>query len=151
MLLIWGLGGHPALRVLVASTTPNLPTNITPTKIAWLKLSGEFPMGLGIPPLMIKIMLESNPLKSMMLGRLGGTACGRGQDRLEPLCRSGAASAALIYIYIYSFIYVCIYIYIYMIIICISISLSLSLSLYTYIYIYTYVYVCIYIYTDNKI
>ena len=29
-------------------------------------------MGLGIPPLQIKIMLESNPLKSTMLvGRLG--------------------------------------------------------------------------------
>ena len=49
--------------------TPNLPTNITPTKIAWLKLSGKFPMGLGIPPLNIKIMLESNPLKSVMLVR----------------------------------------------------------------------------------
>ena len=42
-----------------------------PTNIAWLKLSGKFPMGLGIPPLQIKIMLESNPLKSTMLvGRL---------------------------------------------------------------------------------
>ena len=40
------------------STTPNLPTNITPTQIAWVKLSGKFPMGLGIPPLKIKIMLE---------------------------------------------------------------------------------------------
>ena len=32
-------------------TTPNPPTNIIPTKIAWRKLSGKFPMGLGIPPL----------------------------------------------------------------------------------------------------
>ena len=30
---------------------PNLPTNITPTNIARLKLSGKSPMGLGIPPL----------------------------------------------------------------------------------------------------
>ena len=28
-------------------------------------------MGLGIPPLTIKIMLESNPLKSMSVGSLG--------------------------------------------------------------------------------
>ena len=31
--------------------TPNLPTNIIPTKIAWLKLSGKSPMGLRIPAL----------------------------------------------------------------------------------------------------
>ena len=36
-----------------------------PTKITWLKLSG-----MRIPPLKIKIMLESNPLKSMLWGRL---------------------------------------------------------------------------------
>ena len=54
-----------------SSDTPNLPTNITPTNFAWLKLSGKSPTGLGIPPLLIKIMLESNPLKSTMLaGRL---------------------------------------------------------------------------------
>ena len=54
------------------SGTPNLPTSTIPTNIAWLKLSGKSPMGLGIPPLRIKIMLESNPLKSTMLvGRLG--------------------------------------------------------------------------------
>ena len=52
--------------------TPNLPTNIIPTGIAWVKLSGKSPLGLGTPPLKIKIMLESNPLKSKMLvGRLG--------------------------------------------------------------------------------
>ena len=30
------------------ASTPNLPTNIAPTKIAWLKLPGEFPMGLKL-------------------------------------------------------------------------------------------------------
>ena len=35
--------------------TPNLPTNIIPTNIAWLKLSGKLPMGLGIPPLLMNI------------------------------------------------------------------------------------------------
>ena len=33
--------------------TPNLPTNIVPTNIAWLKLSASSPMGLGSPPLRI--------------------------------------------------------------------------------------------------
>ena len=49
--------------------TPNLPTNIIPTKIRWLTISGEFPMGMIIPPLEIKILLESNPLKSRILVR----------------------------------------------------------------------------------
>ena len=50
--------------------TPNLPTTkIIPTRISWHKLSGNFSMGLGIPPLDIKSMLESNPLKSRILVR----------------------------------------------------------------------------------
>ena len=52
---------------LLSRVTPNLPTNSIPTKIAWLRLSGRFPMGLGIPPLRIKLMLASNPLSSIML------------------------------------------------------------------------------------
>ena len=55
-----------------STNTPNPPTNITPTNIARLKVSGKFPMGLGIPPVIIKIMLESNPPKCTMLG--GGLA-----------------------------------------------------------------------------
>ena len=47
--------------------TPNLPTKIIPTKIAWLKLSGKYPMGMVIPPLNVRIMIESNPLKSRIL------------------------------------------------------------------------------------
>ena len=35
---------------------PNLPTNIIPTKIARLTLSGKFPTGLGIPPLTLNIL-----------------------------------------------------------------------------------------------
>ena len=57
----------PAVHLSVDSVTHNPPTNITPTKIAWVKLSGKIPLGLGIPPLKFKIMLESNPLKSIML------------------------------------------------------------------------------------
>ena len=49
--------------------SPNLPTKIMPTKIAWLKYSGKFPMDIRIPPLKIKILLESNPLKSRILVR----------------------------------------------------------------------------------
>ena len=36
------------------TATPDLPTNITRTNIAWLRLSGKSPKGLGIPPLRIK-------------------------------------------------------------------------------------------------
>ena len=36
---------------VASSFTPNPPTNIVPTNIARLKLSGNFPMNLGIPPL----------------------------------------------------------------------------------------------------
>ena len=47
--------------------TPSLPTKIIPAKIASLKLSRKLPMCLGIPPLNIKILLESNPPKSRIL------------------------------------------------------------------------------------
>ena len=49
--------------------TPNLPTKIIPTKIACLKLSGTFPLGMRIPPLKTKIMLESNTLESRIFVR----------------------------------------------------------------------------------
>ena len=51
------------------AATPNLPTKIIPTKRARLELSGKSPLGLGIPSLNIKILLESNPLKSRILVR----------------------------------------------------------------------------------
>ena len=93
--------------------TPNLPTKIIPTKIRWLELSGKFLMGLRIPSLNIKIMLESNPLKSRILvrrsavwmwTRLWTTALGAMEllgehDRLE---WEGLSSLSLsIYVYIY--------------------------------------------------
>ena len=49
--------------------TPNLPTKIVPAKICRLRNYGEFPMDMRIPPLNIKIMLESNHLKSRILVR----------------------------------------------------------------------------------
>ena len=49
--------------------TPNLPTEIIPTKIRRLELSGRFPVDMRVPPLEIKIQLESNPLKSRILVR----------------------------------------------------------------------------------
>ena len=52
--------------------THNFPTNIIPTEIAWLKLSGKSPMDRRVPPLWINIVIESNPPKSTMLAeRLG--------------------------------------------------------------------------------
>ena len=49
-----------ASTACVILRTPNLPTKIIPTKIASLKLSGRFPMDMRIPPLRIKLLLESN-------------------------------------------------------------------------------------------
>ena len=49
--------------------THNLPTKTIPTKIHLLKISGKILMGMRIPPLKLKIMLESNPLKSTTLVR----------------------------------------------------------------------------------
>ena len=46
-------------------------------------------MGLGIPPLRIKITLESNPLKSTML--VGGLAAPRSQGAAQPSSRDRRA------------------------------------------------------------
>ena len=92
------------LRLLVC--TPNFPTNIIPTNIAWLKLYGKFPMDMRIPPLKFKIVLESSPLKSTILvGRLGVSFC---------ICiYTHVCVCVYIYIYItYIYVYI-IYIYIY--------------------------------------
>ena len=48
--------------------TPNLP-KIIPARMRWLEPSGRFPTGLRMSPLGIKILLESNPLKSRILVR----------------------------------------------------------------------------------
>ena len=148
-LTLGGMGGvrhWPQVGWVFISQTPVwsmliLPTNITPANMAWVIISGKIPMGLGIYPLMIKIMLESNPLKSAMLvGRLGvdwipcplvewnplnvvsflikelSLGCG-GAFFVTDACASGrktrlrAFTAAII-----------------------SLSLSLYISLYTYIY-----------------
>ena len=64
-------------------SAPHLPTNIYPnTEIAWVKLSRKFPIDMMIPPLNIKIMLGSNPLKSIIsVRRLAVTyACAAGWD-----------------------------------------------------------------------
>ena len=49
-------------------------------------------MGLGIPPLKIKIKLESNPLKSKMLVRR--LAVGEEEVALHAACASKPASVA---------------------------------------------------------
>ena len=52
------------------SGTPNLPTNIIPTKICLTQaFSRKFPTGPGIPPLDIKIVLGSKSRKSRILVR----------------------------------------------------------------------------------
>ena len=54
--------------------TSNLPTKIISAKIPWFEISGKSPMGARIPPLTIKIMLESKPLKSRILILVRGLA-----------------------------------------------------------------------------
>ena len=137
---------------MIHSNTPNLLTNIIPTKVAWLKLSGKFPMGLGIPPLRIEIMFESNPLKSIMLvwrfaiwlRAIRACPCALlGSFRRLPWGRLEPDWEIDVCIYIYIYICVCVYIYIererdkernreaenkY-------------ISMYIYIYIYTYTHI----------
>ena len=71
-------------------------------------------MGLGVPPLTIKIVLESNPPKSMILvGRFG---------RMLKTPSEGFYMCVYIYIYIYT--YICISVFnVYTIIIVVMISL----------------------------
>ena len=72
--------------------TPDLPTKISPTKIARLKLPGKIPAGLGIRPLESKIVLESNPLKSRILVRRLDVACGLAtRGALSRPCRHARA------------------------------------------------------------
>ena len=43
--------------------------NIIPTKIRRLKQSGVFPMDMNNSTLIVKVLLEANPLKSRILGQ----------------------------------------------------------------------------------
>ena len=72
-----------------APATPDLPTNIIPTKIRRLKTSAKLSLDMRIPPLNFKILLESAPLKSRILVRRLASAAqlrkrkpGRGFDCL---------------------------------------------------------------------
>ena len=134
------------------------------------------PMGLGIPPLKIEIVLESDPPKSTMLvgglgvlipahGRQEARAVrefrGVGEEHLGRHYLSNTYKCVYIYIYIYMYrslsLYTYIYIYIYRereiyvhaylyLYIYISIYLSIYLSISLYIYIYICMYVCMCIY-----
>ena len=69
MFALDAVGARPGKGTIVGrvGTTPNLPTKIIPTQIAWLKIPRKSPVDMRIPPLIIEIMLESNPLKSRIL------------------------------------------------------------------------------------
>ena len=72
------------IYMYIHKVSPISLLTLHPTNIARLKLSGKSPAGLGIPPLSIKIVLESNPLKSTFLvGRLGVTLSRRLLDMLN--------------------------------------------------------------------
>ena len=112
-----------------------------PTKIAWLKSSRRFPTDMRIPPLWIKITLESNPPKSRILARRLGisvyfdvAASSFRARRSVMLARSAA------YIYIYVFMHVCIHIYIYIYIY--TYYTPTHTHIYIYIYTHTYVHRC---------
>ena len=79
------------------------------------------PMGLGIPPLSIKILPESNPLKCRFL---------------PPELEMHVHVYIYIYIYTYMCIYTCVYIYIY---------IYIHTYIHTYIHIHVYIYIYIYI------
>ena len=145
-------------RIVSAYRTPNLPTNIVPTNIAWLKLSGKSPIGLGIPPLRIKIMLESNPLKSTM------SVGGLGAD-ISCCCLLFVVYCVIIYLFISTNIYSLSFIahlfvhYHWAYVIGLGEVSSVrqegrvrqqdlaTLYVYVYIYIYIYIHIYIYIYT----
>ena len=79
----------------ILDLTPNLPTKIIPTKICRLNNSGKSPLDMRIPPLEIKIMLESNPLRFRILVRRlataqRGAACAVGFGLGMPIRRVGA-------------------------------------------------------------
>ena len=102
---------------------------LPPTKICWLKTSGEFPMDMRIPPLKLKMM---HPLKSRILRRLGvriNQAFARSRRNVTCCDSQGEDYTCInvyIYIYMYIYIYTHVYIYIY------SIYIEL---IYIYIYI----------------
>ena len=80
-----------ARRQNVRTSTPNLPTKILPAKIRRLETSGEFPMDMRIPPLKIKILLESNPPKSRIsVQRLDVVGTFQHQGPLEASRLTGA-------------------------------------------------------------
>ena len=121
----------PRLEILRVEITADLPTKNLPAKIAWLKLSRKFPMDVRIPPLKMKIMLESNPLKSRNLVRRLAVAPERfGTPRRPP--EAGTRGP-------YSYVYLCVCVYIY-----IYIYMYICIHVYIYIYMYTHIYTIIY-------
>ena len=76
----------PKSRPRSAAATPNLPTNISYpyTKICRLNNSQKFPMDVRMPPLKIKILLESNPQKSRILVRRLTVAFNCSIQKLHP-------------------------------------------------------------------
>ena len=121
-------------------------------------------MDMRIPPLIIKIMLESNPLKSIMpVRRLAVHYCGDPRRRrirteaAEKEIRIPAREAQYIYIYIYTYIHI----HISLLSLqpagvlaarvlfspeTVSFHILLDRYIYIYIHIYTFTYI-IYIYT----
>ena len=67
---------YVTLSIILHRITPSPPTKSFPTKSPRVELSGRLPIifyGHEFPPLIIKSLLESNPLKpELLVGGLGG-------------------------------------------------------------------------------
>ena len=86
IILCWRTSEVQVVATIVKPIRPISLLTLHPTNIAWLKLYGIFPMDMRTPLLIIKIMLESNPLKSTMLV---------GSLSVHEVFRLGADGAAL--------------------------------------------------------
>ena len=133
---MWPIGHVPPSRASrVEGAVPSLSgeNKNLQTKIRRLRISGKFPMELSIPPLEMKMLLESSPLKCKLW--LGGPRRLLWVPPPRPAPRRNLQYCTIsLYIYIYIYIYTHTYIHIYM-------------YVYIYIYIHIHIHIYIYIYT----
>ena len=139
-------------------STPNLPTNIVPTKIAWLKLSVNPLWDWEFLPLKLTFAwVKPSEIHNVRreIGRISISVTNYPSERQRRQVL-GASPPNVIYVYIYIYIYrererereihnkiiLCtIYIYIY---------ISLSVYIDTYNAIYMFIYICVYIYIERE-
>ena len=111
---------HAALVLLAggepARAAPNLPTETIPAKIRGRRASGKSPVDVRIPPLELKILIESKPPESGILVRRIGRRRPRGGKTAADYYQYISLTILIhniinVIIYIYIILY---YIYMYM-------------------------------------